>query len=255
MRDTPNGSQCTGPSHVECGWRRLALPSPVPFQRSSDIEMFWSSSSLVTVVAKPVSHRARSDHALNRARPEARGRCRCGRRSGLFFGLCTTIFGPPPSSIRFSKRCARTPSQTWRLTGGCSRTRWFVADLLAFQARLLARAPRHAQAVLAEGCLTLVEELDWFEAQTLGRGLDLPQPALPATVAYIELLRRLDAAPYELAVTALWVLSASTCWPGRSLRRVALVSVSLWSIGRRRALKVMSTPSVSWRPRTGRTTW
>ena len=81
----------------------------------------------------------------------------------------------------------------------------FVADLLAFQARLLARAPRHAQAVLAEGCLTLVEELDWFEAQALGRGLDLPQPALPATVAYIE-LRRLDAAPYELAVTALWVL-------------------------------------------------
>ena len=82
----------------------------------------------------------------------------------------------------------------------------FVADLLVFQARLLARAPRHAQAVLARGCLALVEELDWFEVQALGRGLELPQPALPATVAYIELLRRLDAAPYERAVTALWVL-------------------------------------------------
>ena len=82
----------------------------------------------------------------------------------------------------------------------------FVADLLAFQARLLARAPRHAQAVLAGGCLALVEELDWFEVQAAGRGLNLPQPALPATVAYIELLRRLDAAPYQLAVTALWVL-------------------------------------------------
>jgi thiaminase len=82
----------------------------------------------------------------------------------------------------------------------------FVADLLAFQARLLARAPRHAQAVLAGGCLALVEELDWFEVQAVGRGLDLPQPALPVTVAYVELLRRLDAAPYELAVTALWVL-------------------------------------------------
>ncbi|HEX7824364.1 MAG TPA: TenA family transcriptional regulator, partial [Mycobacterium sp.] len=39
----------------------------------------------------------------------------------------------------------------------------FVADLLAFQARLLGRAPRHAQAVLAGGCVALVSELDWFE--------------------------------------------------------------------------------------------
>ena len=60
--------------------------------------------------------------------------------------------------------------------------------------------------MLAGGCLALVEELDWFERQALGRGLDLPKPALPAPVAYVELLRTLDAAPYELAVTALWVL-------------------------------------------------
>ena len=81
-----------------------------------------------------------------------------------------------------------------------------MADPLAFQARLLARAPRHAQAVLAGGGLALVEELDWLEVQAVGRGLDPRQPALPATVAYIELLRLLDAAPYELAMTALWVL-------------------------------------------------
>ena len=82
----------------------------------------------------------------------------------------------------------------------------FVGDLLTFQARLLARAPRPAQAVLAGGCLALVEELDWFEVQAARRGLDLGQPALPATLAYGELLRRLDAKPYEAAVTALWVL-------------------------------------------------
>jgi thiaminase/transcriptional activator TenA len=82
----------------------------------------------------------------------------------------------------------------------------FVGDLLVFQARLLARAPRPAQALLARGCLALVEELDWFEVQAVGRGLDLSQPALPATVAYRELLGRLDGAPYERAVTALWVL-------------------------------------------------
>jgi thiaminase len=39
----------------------------------------------------------------------------------------------------------------------------FVADLLTFQARLLARAPRPAQRILAQGCLALAQELDWFE--------------------------------------------------------------------------------------------
>lgn len=82
----------------------------------------------------------------------------------------------------------------------------FVADLLTFQARLLARAPRPAQAVLAGGCVALVAELDWFEVQASRRGIDLAQPALPATLAYGELLQRLDAAPYDEAVTALWVL-------------------------------------------------
>jgi thiaminase/transcriptional activator TenA len=82
----------------------------------------------------------------------------------------------------------------------------FVGDLLTFQARLLARAPRPAQAVLAGGCVALVAELDWFEVQAARRGIDLGQPALPATLAYGELLLRLDAAPYEAAVTALWVL-------------------------------------------------
>jgi thiaminase len=82
----------------------------------------------------------------------------------------------------------------------------FVGDLLTFQARLLARAPRPAQAMLAGGCVALVAELDWFEVQAARRGIDLGQPALPATLAYGELLLRLDAAPYDVAVTALWVL-------------------------------------------------
>jgi thiaminase/transcriptional activator TenA len=82
----------------------------------------------------------------------------------------------------------------------------FVGDLLSFQARLLARAPRSAQAVLAQGCVALVAELDWFDVQAARRGIDLGQPALPATLAYRELLLRLDSAPYHAAVTALWVL-------------------------------------------------
>jgi thiaminase len=82
----------------------------------------------------------------------------------------------------------------------------FVDDLLTFQARLLARAPRSAQAVLAQGCVALVAELDWFDVQAARRGIDLGQPALPATLAYRELLLRLNGAPYDAAVTALWVL-------------------------------------------------
>lgn len=82
----------------------------------------------------------------------------------------------------------------------------FVADLLTFQARLLARAPRHAQHALAGGCAALVAELDWFEEQAAKRGIDPQQAPLPATLAYRELLNRLDAEPYDAAVTALWVI-------------------------------------------------
>ena len=82
----------------------------------------------------------------------------------------------------------------------------FVADLLAFQSRLLARAPRPAQGVLAGGCVALVDELDWFEVQAARRGVELEQPALAATIAYRELLERLDAMPVDVALTGLWVI-------------------------------------------------
>ena len=82
----------------------------------------------------------------------------------------------------------------------------FVADLLAFQARLLARAPRSDQAVLAGGAVALVEELDWFEQLAGRRGLDLAAEPLPATLAYRDLLQRLDAAEYADAVGCLEVV-------------------------------------------------
>ncbi len=82
----------------------------------------------------------------------------------------------------------------------------FVADLLTFQARLLARAPRAAQGTLVGGCAALVAELDWFAEQAALRGLDLDVPALPTTLRYRNLLQRLDESPYPAAVTALWVI-------------------------------------------------
>ncbi len=82
----------------------------------------------------------------------------------------------------------------------------FVADLLTFQARLLARAPRPAQGVLAGGCVALVDELAWFADQAARRGIALGPSALPATLAYRELLVRLDTMPVDAALTALWVI-------------------------------------------------
>jgi thiaminase/transcriptional activator TenA len=82
----------------------------------------------------------------------------------------------------------------------------FVALLLRFQARLLARSPRPAQAVLAGGAVALVDELSWFEAKAAERGLDLAGPELPATTAYARLLERLDAAEFPVALTGLWAL-------------------------------------------------
>jgi len=82
----------------------------------------------------------------------------------------------------------------------------FVADLLTFQARLLARAPRPAQAVLAAGAASLVAELDWFEQQAAARGLDLAAAPRPATAEYAALLRRLDTAGVHSALVALWTI-------------------------------------------------
>lgn len=83
---------------------------------------------------------------------------------------------------------------------------YFVADLLNFQALLLARSPRPAQAPLAAGCVGLVAELAWFESHAAGRGLDLAAPRAAATDDYAGLLDRLDADPVPVALTALWTI-------------------------------------------------
>ncbi len=82
----------------------------------------------------------------------------------------------------------------------------FVSDLLAFQGRLLARAPRRAQAVLAGGAIALVDELVWFEEQADAHQLDLTEAPRPETAAYSVLLRKLDEAEVAVALTALWAI-------------------------------------------------
>ncbi len=84
--------------------------------------------------------------------------------------------------------------------------RLFVGDLLWFQARLLARAPRDARQVLVDGCAALVAELGWFEEMARQRGVDLTGEALPGTAGYRQLLERLDGEPAPVALTALWAV-------------------------------------------------
>jgi thiaminase len=82
----------------------------------------------------------------------------------------------------------------------------FVTDLIAFQARLVARAPRSAQPVLAGGVVGLLSELDWFDETALTLGLPATAPAHATTLRYRELLARLDTDSYASALVGLWVL-------------------------------------------------
>ena len=82
----------------------------------------------------------------------------------------------------------------------------FVGDALVFQARLLARTPRPAQAVLAGGLVTIESELGWFEEQAERLGLALDTPRHPTTAAYRDLLTGLRREPYPSAMTALWAI-------------------------------------------------
>ena len=117
------------------------------------------------------------------------GHTQPGRPAWLFFRACLIVSGPLLPGIRFLMRCVRAQITDSAFDRWLGQDALFVGDLLTFQARLLARAPRPAQAVLAGGRVALVAELDWFEVQAARRGIELGQPALPATLAYGELLR------------------------------------------------------------------
>jgi thiaminase/transcriptional activator TenA len=82
----------------------------------------------------------------------------------------------------------------------------FVADLLAFQARLLAVAPRVDQRLLAGGLVALEAELSWFEAEAAANGWPLVGPRHPTTEAYRSHLELLLTGRYAAALTALWAL-------------------------------------------------
>ncbi len=92
----------------------------------------------------------------------------------------------------------------------------FVRDVLSCQARLLTRAPRTDQAVLARGLVAIEAELSWFEEQAERRGLDLQAPRHPTSAAYRVFLLNIEHEPYPAAITALWALERAylEAWRG-----------------------------------------
>ncbi|WP_408638297.1 TenA family transcriptional regulator [Rubrobacter xylanophilus] len=92
----------------------------------------------------------------------------------------------------------------------------FVREGLAFQARLLARAPRRDQRLLIGGLVALEEELGWFEEQARRRNLDLDARPHPANAAYCGFLAGLEGEPYAAALAALWALERAylEAWRG-----------------------------------------
>ncbi|QBD83719.1 TenA family transcriptional regulator [Ktedonosporobacter rubrisoli] len=89
---------------------------------------------------------------------------------------------------------------------------WLVQDYhfaqgeLAFQARLLAQAPRSDQALIINGLIAMNAELSWFESKADEFQLSLHDPALPVTVAYGEFMHGLEHAAYPVALMSMWAI-------------------------------------------------
>ena len=102
-----------------------------------------------------------------------------------------------------------------RLTAEAFR-RWLAQDylfakgLIAFQAILLAKAPRDCQKPLIEGLGALDREMDWFEFHAARLQLDLDIPPHPTCRRYIDfLIRCAYTQPYPVLLAILLGVEAA----------------------------------------------
>jgi thiaminase/transcriptional activator TenA len=79
----------------------------------------------------------------------------------------------------------------------------FARGLLSFQAIVLARALRTAQATLIGGLASLDSELSWFEAHAQRRGVSLEAPLHPACRRYTDFLIRAAYTEHPRALVAM----------------------------------------------------
>jgi formylaminopyrimidine deformylase / aminopyrimidine aminohydrolase len=91
----------------------------------------------------------------------------------------------------------------------------FAKDLTAFQAVLVAKAPRDCHRPLIEGLSALDRELDWFETHAARMGVDLGVSPHPACRRYCDfLLRCAYPEPCPVLLAILFGVEASylTAW-------------------------------------------
>lgn len=82
----------------------------------------------------------------------------------------------------------------------------FAGALLDAQSLMLLNAPRNDQKLLIGGLAALDSELSWFEKNSNLHNINLLQPLLPTTRAYVDFLLALQNKPYVVQITCLWAL-------------------------------------------------
>ena len=86
----------------------------------------------------------------------------------------------------------------------------FAKDLMAFQAILLAKAPRDCHKPLSGGLATLDRELDWFESHAARLQVDLDIPPHPTCRRYTDFLMRCAyTQPHPVLLAILFGVEAS----------------------------------------------
>ncbi len=86
----------------------------------------------------------------------------------------------------------------------------FAKGLMAYQATVLAKAPRDCHHPLVSGLTALDGELSWFEAHAAGLGIELGGAPHPTCRAYIDFLLRAAASrPYPVLLAILFGVEVS----------------------------------------------
>ncbi len=86
----------------------------------------------------------------------------------------------------------------------------FAKDLIAFQAILLAKAPRDCHKPLIEGLGALDREMDWFETHAARLQVDLDIPPHPTCRRYTDfLIRCVYTQPYSVLLAILFGVEAA----------------------------------------------
>ncbi|MPZ99126.1 MAG: TenA family transcriptional regulator [Dehalococcoidia bacterium] len=90
-----------------------------------------------------------------------------------------------------------------------AQDRHFIDGLYGAQARVIALASGDGRRALLDGLVALQDELDWFEEQSRGRGVELDVEPAEECLAFVDYLHTLAFAPLAVTLTAIWAVERS----------------------------------------------